>query len=34
VEKLSRDEIEGRLSELEGWSLERNYIVKEFQTRN
>lgn len=34
MEKLSRDQIEQRLSELEGWTLEGDSIVKEFRTKN
>ncbi len=34
MEKLSPEEIERRLQELEGWELEGNFIVKEFNTKN
>ncbi len=34
MEPMSREEIESRLKELSGWTLEGNYIAKEFNTKN
>ena len=34
MRRLSPEEIERRLQELEGWELEGNFIVKEFNTKN
>ena len=34
MEKLTEDQIKERISRLEGWSLEGDSIVKEFQTKN
>ncbi len=34
MEALGADEIERRLSEMEGWSFEEGFIAKEFQTKN
>jgi 4a-hydroxytetrahydrobiopterin dehydratase len=32
--RLSREEIEARLKDLDGWRLEGNYIVREYETEN
>ncbi len=34
MEKLTRDQIDQRLSSMDGWTLEGDYIVKEFHTKN
>ncbi len=34
MEAMTREEVINRLKELEGWSLEEGFIVKEFQTKN
>ncbi|RLJ71185.1 4a-hydroxytetrahydrobiopterin dehydratase [Hydrogenivirga caldilitoris] len=34
MERLSPEDIEGRLKELEDWSLEGNYITKVYETKN
>ncbi len=34
MRRLSPEEIERRLQELEGWELEGDFIVKEFSTKN
>ncbi len=34
MERLNSSDIERKLSELEGWSLEGDSIVREFQTKN
>ncbi|MDQ7038965.1 MAG: 4a-hydroxytetrahydrobiopterin dehydratase [Aquificota bacterium] len=34
MEKLTRDQINRKISSMEGWTLEGDFIVKEFQTKN
>ncbi len=34
MERLSADEIKKRLEELDGWRLEGDHIVREFETKN